>query len=60
MREQPHIDAQALADEIMRYLAAVDAFRMVGCEPTWWPESTSRPALRAEPHVPLASARLAH
>jgi hypothetical protein len=29
------IDIAALLDEICRYLAAVDAFRAAGCEPTW-------------------------
>jgi hypothetical protein len=29
------IDIEALLDEIQRYLAAVDAFRAAGCEPTW-------------------------
>jgi hypothetical protein len=26
---------EALVEEIRRYLAAVDAFRAAGCEPTW-------------------------
>jgi hypothetical protein len=29
------IDIEALVTEIHRYLAAVDAFRAAGCEPTW-------------------------
>jgi hypothetical protein len=29
------IDITALLEEIRRYLAAVDAFRAVGCAPTW-------------------------
>jgi hypothetical protein len=29
------IDIAALIDEIQRYLATVDAFRAVGCEPRW-------------------------
>jgi hypothetical protein len=29
------IDIAALIEEIRRYLAAVDAFRAAGCEPTW-------------------------
>jgi hypothetical protein len=29
------IDIAALIEEIQRYLAAVDAFRDAGCEPTW-------------------------
>ena len=30
-----HIDIAALIEEIRRYLAAVDAYRAEGCEPTW-------------------------
>jgi hypothetical protein len=33
------IDITALVEEIRRYLAAVDAFRAAGCEPTWRAES---------------------
>jgi hypothetical protein len=29
---------RGLIDEIERYLAAVDVFRALGCEPTWIPE----------------------
>ena len=29
-----------LIDEITRYLAAVELFRSLGCEPCWRPEST--------------------
>ena len=29
------IDITELVEEIRRYLAAVDAFRAAGCEPTW-------------------------
>jgi hypothetical protein len=32
------IDITALVEEIRRYLAAVDAFRTLGCEPTWLPD----------------------
>jgi hypothetical protein len=32
------IDITALVEEIHRYLAAVDAFRSAGCEPTWRPD----------------------
>jgi hypothetical protein len=32
------IDITALVEEIGRYLAAVDAFRAAGCEPTWRPD----------------------
>jgi hypothetical protein len=30
-----HGDTEKLFDEITRYLAVVDAFRKVDCEPTW-------------------------
>jgi hypothetical protein len=32
------IDITALVEEIQRYLAAVDAFRAAGREPTWRPD----------------------
>ena len=32
------IDIAALIEEIERYLEAVDAFRAVGCRPTWRPD----------------------
>jgi hypothetical protein len=38
VNETPHIDLEALIAEIVRYLAAVDAFRAAACEPTWLPE----------------------
>jgi hypothetical protein len=44
MNEQSHI-SEDLVDEITRYLAAVDAFRDAGCEPTWRPEPTFADAL---------------
>jgi hypothetical protein len=41
-----------LIDEIERYLAAVDVFRALGCEPTWQPESAPRPvAIEAQRHI---------
>jgi hypothetical protein len=33
-----------LVEEIDRYLAAVDLFRTLGCEPTWRPEASRSPA----------------
>lgn len=41
MNDQLDLDAEALADEIVRYLAVVDAFRDANCEPTWRPEPGS-------------------
>ena len=38
MQIQARIDAEALICEVMRYLAAVDAFRAERCEPMWRPE----------------------
>jgi hypothetical protein len=35
-------DIAALIEEIQRYLAAVDAFRAAGCEPTWQAYELSR------------------
>jgi hypothetical protein len=35
---EDRIDIAALIDEIRRYLAAVEAFRAAGCEPTWRPD----------------------
>jgi hypothetical protein len=51
MNEELTLDVEALVEEIARYLAAVQAFRTEGCEPTWRPEvaaigiaSSGRPA----------------
>jgi hypothetical protein len=41
MNEQLPIDAEALIDEITRYLAVVEVFRATDCEPTWRPEYTT-------------------
>jgi hypothetical protein len=32
--------SRELIEEITRYLATVEVFRSVGCEPTWRPEPT--------------------
>jgi hypothetical protein len=48
-----------LIEEIARYLAAVDVFRSVGCEPTWRPE-TVRPAPLPEQPRPAVLAHRAH
>jgi hypothetical protein len=47
VREQAHIDPEALMREIARYLAAVDAFRDELCEPTWLAELAPGGAARA-------------
>ena len=41
MNDEITIDAEALADEIDRYLAAVELFRSLGCGPYWRPEIPS-------------------
>ena len=43
------IDAKLLIQEVERYLAAVEAFRAEGCEPTWRHQPIPRdaPAARA-------------
>ena len=35
-------EVNALPDEVQRYLAAVDTYRLEGCEPTWRPEVGER------------------
>ena len=49
MQTQAHIDAEALICEVMRYLAAVDAFRAERCEPIWRPEPVPGAAVRSAP-----------
>ena len=43
MNDLLDISAEDLVDEITRYLAAVDAFRAEGREPTWRPENVTPP-----------------
>jgi hypothetical protein len=59
MNEQLHIDANARADEVARYLAVVDAFREANSEPTWRPEPVPT-VTRLEAPVPAVAARVAH
>jgi hypothetical protein len=42
---------EALAQEITRYLAAVDVFRSEECEPTWLPEPAWNRAEEAAPRL---------
>lgn len=35
MEDRLHIDPVALFDEVVRYLAVIDAFRAADCEPSW-------------------------
>jgi hypothetical protein len=50
----PPVDITLLMDEIRRYLAAVDAFREEGCEPTWRPAGPvpSRRRRRRKTRIP--------
>jgi hypothetical protein len=50
---------RVLIEEITRYLATVDVFRSVGCEPTWRPDPV-RPAPLPEQPRPAVLARRAH
>ena len=49
MTERFHIDTDRLIGEISRYVAAVEAFRAAGCEPTWQPEAAALSV-----HLPVA------
>jgi hypothetical protein len=48
-----------LIDEVTRYLAAVELFRSLGCEPSWRPESV-RPTPVPEAIESRVLARRAH
>jgi hypothetical protein len=48
-----------LIEEISRYLAAIELFRSVGCEPSWRPESV-RPTPLLEAVESGVLARRAH
>jgi hypothetical protein len=53
------IDPETLAEEIARYLDAIDAFRAAGCEPSWHLEVP--PLMPAtKPAAQIASPRIAH
>jgi hypothetical protein len=54
-----HEHAEDLIEEIARYLATVDLFRSVGCEPSWRPESTRLPATD-EPRLATIATASAH
>lgn len=55
MQNQAHIDAEALICEVMRYLAAVDAFRAERCEPIWRPEPAPSAAVRPAQSEPQSA-----
>lgn len=38
MNARLDIPTETLADEVARYLAAIDVFRALDCEPRWRPE----------------------
>ena len=54
-----HCELARLVEEIDRYLAAVDLFRALGCEPVWRPEAWS-PRRPTETSAPPEVARIAH
>lgn len=37
------VDTEQLVEEIARYLAVVDLFRALGCDPTWRSEAAHTP-----------------
>jgi len=47
MKRDASTETKRLMSEIRRYLAAVDAFRAAGCEPSWRPESLTSAGTRA-------------
>jgi len=49
-----------LIDEVTRYLAAVELFRSLGCEPVWRPESTRAPVADEPLLATTAAAQSAH
>ena len=51
MNEQGHIDSESLILEVVRYLAAVDAFRTENCEPMWLPEFISIRAAESQSSI---------
>ena len=53
MNDQIRIDFDELFREVVRYLAAVETFRGVGCEPTWLPEPVL-PAAKPTTAIALA------
>ena len=55
MNDKLDTRAGGLIDEIGRYLAAVDAYRAAGCEPTWRPELRFE---EVEPRAMVASKAL--
>jgi hypothetical protein len=60
VNEQLLIDIEALAEEVDRYLAAVDLFRAEDCEPTWRVESqpeSMRPLAGAVSRLQLGTVR---
>ena len=50
----------ALSDEARRYLAVVDLFRALNCEPTWRPESRLVAPAPAREHPRLHVEKSAH
>jgi hypothetical protein len=55
MERREPIDAETLFDEVVRYLAAVDAFRAERCEPMWRPERVPSEAFESNPQLSRTS-----
>jgi hypothetical protein len=59
MNDELTIDGNTLAEEIGRYLAAVELFRALGCEPRWLPEAV-RPGATTVERPSVAIVRRTH
>jgi hypothetical protein len=59
MYENVSIDPDALSEEIVRYLAAVELFRSLGSKPVWRPEPDCA-SRQAPAPVPTDVARVVH
>ena len=55
-----HDITEALIDEIVRYLAAVDVFRAEACEPTWLPEPAQDRVGEGPPRLVLDELHATH
>lgn len=51
MKRREDIEPRDLIVEVERYLAAVDLFRALQCQPTWRPE----PAEQIDPNPPIVA-----
>jgi hypothetical protein len=60
MTSSDHIETEQLLAEIDRYLAAVELFRALDCEPRWRPETAPTTAPTPAHVRPTVVARRAH